>query len=236
MANSKYSSLEPNAVYNGKNDSVYHTDHAGRISWWRGHLEKTAPEDRERYNYAQRTLEGKGEHDHAGHFISAQDGGDPGKINLSAQEEHVNTRDYRAFERENHALVEQGYYVELIGEVSYPMGSDVNRPEAYMVERIATNEKGEEIDHSYFSFTNENMAEFELIGEEEASEQQFELVNPSEVVCDQEQNIITDSETGAIISDSAEISTEETSDVETTGSEEVEADVNVETETEAETL
>ena len=176
------------------------------------------------------------EHDHAGHFISAQDGGDPGKINLSAQEEHVNTRDYRAFERENHALVEQGYYVELIGEVSYPMGSDVNRPEAYMVERIATNEKGEEIDHSYFSFTNENMAEFELIGEEEASEQQFELVNPSEVVCDQEQNIITDSETGAIISDSVEISTEETSDVETTGSEEVEADVNVETETEAETL
>ena len=74
----------------------------------------TKPEDRDRNYYSQYTLEGKGEYyEDAGHFISSQDGGDAGKINLSAQEKHVNQRDYRAFERENHAMLEQGNYVRM---------------------------------------------------------------------------------------------------------------------------
>lgn len=160
----------------------------------------TKPEDRDRNYYAQYTLEGKGEYyEDAGHFISSQDGGDAGKINLSAQEKHVNQRDYRAFERENHAMLEQGNYVHLKGKVSYPIGSDINRPSAYMVERTVKDKEGKVIDHTYVSFTNADMAEFENVGESKATELMKEFDNPGGTVYDEEHDVLIDLETGSVI-------------------------------------
>lgn len=107
----------------------------------------------------QKNLPGKLEGDHAGHYLAASEGGSGLAENLTPMNAKVNTRDYRAFERENHKLLEEGYTVRLEG--SSHMGSSELRPDGIMVTRSVYDSDGNLVDREHFSWTNTDMSKYQ---------------------------------------------------------------------------
>ena len=149
--------LKPNQTYTA-NGAVYHTDKNGAIQSWSATLtgpQQAAP----RSPSHQKNLPGKLEGDHAGHYLAASEGGSGLADNLAPMDAKVNTRDYRAFERENHKLLEEGYTVRLEG--SSHMGSSERRPDGMMVTRSVYDSDGSLVDREHFSWTNTDMSKYQ---------------------------------------------------------------------------
>ena len=149
--------LKPNHTYTA-NGATYHTDGNGAIQSWSATL--TGPQQAARRSPShQKHLPGKLEGDHAGHYLAASEGGSGLTDNLAPMDAKVNTRDYRAFERENHELLEKGYTLRLEG--SNHMGSSDLRPDGIMVTRSVYNSNGDLQDREYFSWTNTDMSQYQ---------------------------------------------------------------------------
>ena len=149
--------LKPNQTYTA-NGATYHTDGSGAIRSWSATLtgpRQAAP----RSPSHQKNLPGKLEGDHAGHYLAASEGGSGLADNLAPMDAKVNTRDYRAFERENHKLLEEGYTVRLDG--SSHMGSSKLRPDGIMVTRSVYDSDGNLVDREHFSWTNADMSKYQ---------------------------------------------------------------------------
>lgn len=149
--------LKPNQTYTA-NGATYHTDGSGAIRSWSATLtgpRQAAP----RSPSHQKNLPGKLEGDHAGHYLAASEGGSGLADNLAPMDAKVNTRDYRAFERENHKLLEEGYTVRLDG--SSHMGSSELRPDGIMVTRSVYDSDGTLVDREHFSWTNTDMSKYQ---------------------------------------------------------------------------
>lgn len=199
MLRSAYSSLTPNVTYYGPNGAEYHTDSYGRVYEWAGNLVRTPKEDQLRDKHAQYTLEGKSPDgfQHAGHFIPNQFGGSGQKINLSAQNSEVDSRDYKAFETECGQLLDAGNHVCLHGSVTYSSSEElegVARPEAYMVERTIIDQDGQQIGHDYFSWSNLDMQEFEGVADAESESLMAEYPNPGAIQYDEDRDIIVNAD------------------------------------------
>lgn len=197
MANkNRHSSLTPDSVYYGPNGNAeYHTDKHGRVVSWNAFvtdIKEPRNED------AQRTLEGKNpDQQTAGHLLASSQGGSGEKYNMTPQNYYVNTRDYAAFEKENATLYSQGYTVQLRGSNSY-FPTDENIPDAYMVSRdVYEGDTFLYTDH--FSWTNTDMEEFEGLGDEETASLMDEFPNPGATIYDEENDIVVNQETGAVI-------------------------------------
>lgn len=189
MKNKGYASLNPNSVYTGPNDAEYETDQYGRIRNWSG---KTSSEAQPRNLYAQRTLEGKNEEQtDAGHLIASNQGGSGEKYNMVPMNDKVNRRDYRAWERENEALKEEGYDVQLNGSLAYTTGKDTNNPEAIMANRDVYKD-GQYLYTEHFSITNYDLDDLENVGEREAFELASEYDNPVQNYYDETTDTVYD--------------------------------------------
>ena len=153
--------LKPNMIYEA-NGASYETNGAGGIKSWSATLDGKATPSEYEYSY-HRNLAGKnqemGVFDDAGHLVAREQGGSGKSDNLVAMEKHVNRRDYRAFERENNQLLQEGYSVRLSG-VNY-MPDDAVRPQAIMVTRETLDENGNVVATDHFSWTNLNMEEYQ---------------------------------------------------------------------------
>ena len=152
--------LKPNQTYEA-NKTTYHTDEHGHIDQFSGDLSLEAGK---RHQADQQHLQGKTETDHAGHLISRETGGSGYVDNLVPMDGKVNTRDYRAFERENRAILENDYDVHLDGDVYY--SSEDGRPDAFMVTREIKDKDGNVVDREHLSWTNIDMAQFEDMEED----------------------------------------------------------------------
>ena len=149
--------LKPNQTYTA-NGATYHTDESGAIQSWSATL--TGPQQAAPRSLShQKNLPGKLEGDHAGHYLAASEGGSGLADNLAPMDAKVNTRDYRAFERENHKLLEGGYAVRL--ESSSHMGSSELRPDGIMVTRSVYDSDGNLVDREHFSWTNTDMSKYQ---------------------------------------------------------------------------
>lgn len=149
--------LKPNQTYTA-NGATYHTDESGAIRSWSATL--TGPQQAAPRSLShQKNLPGKLEGDHAGHYLAASEGGSGLAENLTPMNAKVNTRDYRAFERENHKLLEEGYTVRLEG--SSHMGSSELRPDGIMVTRSVYDSDGNLVDREHFSWTNTDMSKYQ---------------------------------------------------------------------------
>ena len=149
--------LNPNNTYrSGK--GVYRTNENGAIYSWSADLSGTGTSSPRNLSH-QKNLQGKYEGDHAAHLIAASEGGSGKVENLVPMDAKVNTRDYRAFERENHRLLKEGYQLRLEGENF--LASSKDRPEAFMVARSVYDRDGNLIDKEYFSWTNQDMSQFQ---------------------------------------------------------------------------
>ena len=149
--------LKPNQTYTA-NGAMYHTDKNGTIQSWSATLtgsKQAAP----RAPSHQKHLPGKLEGDHAGHYLAASEGGSGLADNLVPMDAKVNTRDYRAFERENHKFLEEGYTVQLDGS-SY-MGSSALRPDGIMVTRSVYDSEGNLQNREHFSWSNTDMSQYQ---------------------------------------------------------------------------
>lgn len=197
MSKSMYSSLNPNTSYTGPNGAQYNTDEHGRIETWNAQV---SDEKAERNPYAQYTLEGKNpDQSHAGHLLASSQGGSGEKFNMVPMNDAVNTRDYRAFERENDQLVREGYTVNLSGSNAYAANSEgKNVPEAIMVDReVSLN--GEHVYTEHASWTNLDMEDFEGKGETEAAELYDQFDNPGAFVYNDEEEIAVNYDTGEVV-------------------------------------
>ena len=148
-------SLKKNITYK-TSDISYQTNDKGKISHFYGDLSNTSAK---RHVADQVHLKGKVDGDHAGHLVASEDGGSGYVDNLVPMDGKVNTRDYRAIERENKAIMNNGYNVSLDGDVYYSSNQD--RPDAFMVKRETKNAKGEVIDREYSSWTNDDMSKYD---------------------------------------------------------------------------
>lgn len=153
--------LKANQTYETSNKAIYHTNENGRIEHFSGEL-SLDPE--KRHLADQRNLEGKYETDHAGHLIAREMGGSGYVDNMVPMDGKVNTRDYRAFERENRAILENGYDVHLDGDVYY--SSENDRPDAFMVTRTITDKDGKVLEKEHFSWSNIDMSQFDDMEED----------------------------------------------------------------------
>lgn len=153
--------LKPNVNYEA-NGANYETNSAGGIKSWSATL--TGQEAPSKYEYSyHKNLDGKSQeqdvYDDAGHLVAREHGGSGKSDNLVAMEKHVNRRDYRAFERENNRLLQDGYTVRLQGENIMP--DNATRPQAIMVSREILDKNGNVVGTDHFSWTNLNMAEYQ---------------------------------------------------------------------------
>lgn len=147
--------LVPDNTYT-VNGTTYHTDSQGRITSFDGKLSaQSAP----RSLSAQRNLPGKQPGEDAGHLMPSSRGGSGKVDNLIRMDHHVNTRDYRAMERQNDALLKEGKEVTLHGTVTYP--GDSNWPDCIMVTREVTDPATGITDVDHVSWTNTDMSEFD---------------------------------------------------------------------------
>lgn len=149
--------LKPNQTYTA-HGATYHTDSNGAIRFWSATLSGSR-QAAQRSPSHQRHLPGKLEGDHAGHYLAASEGGSGLADNLAPMDAKVNTRDYRAFERENRKLLEEGYTVQLEG--SSHMGSSALRPDGIMVTRNVYDSDGNLQDREHFSWTNTDMSQYQ---------------------------------------------------------------------------
>lgn len=197
MARNMDSSLEPNAVYTGPHGAQYHTDEHGRIGSWHAQVSDMKEA---RNPYMQYTLEGKNpDQQHAGHLLASSQGGSGEKFNMVPMNDKVNTRDYRAFERENQQLLQQGYTVDLFGSNAYALDSQgKNVPEAIMVDREVS--LGEDrLYTEHVSWTNLDMEQFADKGELEAAELSDQFDNPGAFVYNSEEEIAVNQDTGEVV-------------------------------------
>lgn len=124
----------------------------------------TAP----RNGYVQRKAGGDSRlpDDHGGHLVPSSQNGTPGSINITAQNGKVNTRDVRAVERDESAVVKNGANIQT-ERTSY-CSNDPNRPDAYMYNDHVTMPDGTTHD-IHHSWTNVDMSQYnDDIGLEEA--------------------------------------------------------------------
>lgn len=152
--------LRPNCTYT-VNGTTYGTNANGQIEYFSGPLSRQAAP---RSPSAQRNLPGKLPSEDAGHLIAASAGGSGKVDNLTRMDRQANERDYAAFERDNRTLLAEGKEVTLTGSLAYAEGSD--RPTAFMVERTVTDPVTGEVSSEHLSWTNEDMAFFDDVGEE----------------------------------------------------------------------
>lgn len=152
--NSTYT-LASNNTYT-VNGTTYQTDSRGRITDFEGKLSTQAAK---RSLSDQQHLPGKQAGEHAGHLIAASQGGSGKTDNLVRMDGKVNTRDYRAMERENDALLQEGKEVSLQGSVTYP--GQGNWPDSFMVSREVTDPATGNTEVDHFSWTNVDMAQYE---------------------------------------------------------------------------
>ena len=199
MANSPYSSLQPNATYHGPHGSTeYHTDAYGRVTDWSG---QCVDIKEARNQYAQRTLEGKSsEFRDASHLMDRCSGGSGEKYNMVPMHEKLNERDYKAFERENHQLMEAGNTVTLHGSNSYLFSTEgLNVPDGIMVTREVHDPNGALIEVSHHSWSNYDPAEFEAAGLEESAALMNEFENPNAFVYNGDENLAANETTNEVV-------------------------------------
>lgn len=117
-------------------------------------------EKAERNGYIQRIAGGasRQETDHGGHLVPASQNGTSDRINISAQNAKVNTRDLRAVEREESKAVNNGATIET--ERIAVCDIDPDRPSAYIINDHVIMPDGSEHD-IHHSFTNEDMSQFD---------------------------------------------------------------------------
>lgn len=200
MANRQYSSLQPNATYHGPHGKTeYHTDAYGRVTDWSG---QNVDIKESRDQYAQRTLEGKSpEFRDAGHLMDRCSGGSGEKYNMVPMNEKLNDRDYKAFENENHQLMEEGNTVTLHGNNSYLFSNEgVNVPDGIMVTREVHDPSGNLTEVSHHSWSNYDPAEFETAGLEESAALMNEFENPNAFVFHEDENLAVNETTHEVVS------------------------------------
>lgn len=149
--------LKPDHTYTA-NGVTYHTDGNGAIQSWSATLtgpQQAAP----RAPSHQKHLPGKLEGDHAGHYLAASEGGCGLADNLAPMDAKINTRDYRAFERENRRFLEEGDTVHLEG--SNHMSTSTLRPDGIMVTRSVYDPEGNLRDREHFSWSNVDMSRYQ---------------------------------------------------------------------------
>ena len=151
-----YALKKNNRYQSGK--ATYETNENGAIRSWSADLFGVTESAQRHYSH-QQNLQGKYDGDHAGHLLSSQEGGSGKVDNLVPMNGKLNTRDYRAFERENHQLLKEGYRVQLEG--SNYLASSENRPEAFMVTRSVYDKDGNFLGKDHLSWTNEDMSQFQ---------------------------------------------------------------------------
>lgn len=185
--NSPYSSLSPNFTYRDSSHSEFTTDSHGRVVTWSGDVGTAAGQ---RNLSAQRTLEGKNsEQSDAGHLLATNQGGSGEKYNMVPMNEKVNRRDYRAWERENEALVRAGYSVHVKGSLGQLWECTTNNPEAIMASREVSQD-GQFLYTEHFSVTNYDLDDLEHEGESEAYELAQEYSNPMPYSYDEETDTV----------------------------------------------
>lgn len=165
--------LRPDCTYT-VNGTTYKTNANGQIESFSGPLSRMAAP---RSASAQRNLPGKLSSEDASHLMPASGGGSGKVDNLVRMDRKVNQRDYAAMENENRAFLAEGKQVTLTGNVAYSKGSD--RPTAIMVERAVSDPITGERTSDRFSWTNEDMGQFDDFGEAEAYSLADEFPNPS---------------------------------------------------------
>lgn len=179
-------SLKENISYE-KNGTTYTTNENGNIAKFSG---QPTLESAPRSPSSQRNLDGKTPGYHAGHLVASSNGGSGKVDNLVPMDGKVNTRDYRAMERENNDLLKDGKTVTLHGELSYSNGSSC--PDAIMVTRETTDPGTGKVDTEHMSWTNTDMAEFENSGEWASLADEYD--NPGAVIADDQGNVLTDAQ------------------------------------------
>lgn len=179
-------SLKSDTTYE-VNGTTYTTNENGNISKFHGPVtDQSAP----RSSSHQRNLSGKLPGDHASHLIAASNGGSGKVDNMVPMDGKVNTRDYRAMERENNDLIGEGKQVTLSGELFYSNGS--SRPDAIMVTRDTVDPATGKEDTEHMSWTNWDMSEFEDSGHWASLADEYD--NPGAVTVDDQGNVLTDAE------------------------------------------
>ena len=169
--------LKPNTTYT-VNNATYTTDQNGNITKFNGpSTDQSAP----RSPSHQQNLPGKEPGDHASHLIAASNGGS-GKVDGK-----VNTRDYRAMERENNDLIRDGKQVTLSGELTYSDGS--NRPNAIMVDRTTIDPATGKEDVEHMSWTNTDMSQFENDGTWAGLAEEYD--NSGATIVDDQSNVVS---------------------------------------------
>jgi len=113
-----------------------------------------------RNNYNQRTAGGKSRlsTDHGGHLVPACTNGSPDKLNITAQDAKVNTRDIRAVERNEKAAQKAGDVI-MTERIAHCF-SDPDRPDAYMINDTVIGSDGKTRLVSS-SFTNTDMSQYD---------------------------------------------------------------------------
>lgn len=113
-----------------------------------------------RNSYNQRIAGGKSRQptDQGGHIIAASHNGSPDKINITAQDAKVNTRDIRAVERNETSALRSGDSITT--ERIAHCYSDPNRPDAYMINDTVVGSDGITRNVSS-SFTNTDMSQYD---------------------------------------------------------------------------
>ncbi len=176
-------SLKPNTTYT-VNNITYTTNENGNIVKFSGPVtDQAAP----RSPSHQANLQGKEPGDHSSHLIAASNGGS-GKIdNMVPMDGKVNTRDYRAMERENNDLIKEGKQVTLSGELHYNEGSD--RPTSLMTTRTSVDPNTGKEDITLRNFDNIDKDEFTNDGTWADMADEYE--NPGAIVVDDQGNEVS---------------------------------------------
>ena len=112
-----------------------------------------------RNSYNQRIAGGKSRQptDQGGHIVAASHNGSPDRINITAQDAKVNTRDIRAVERDETSALRSGDTITT-ERISHCY-SDPNRPDAYMINDTVVGSDGTTRTVSS-SFTNTDMSQY----------------------------------------------------------------------------
>lgn len=113
-----------------------------------------------RNSYNQRIAGGESRQstDQGGHIVAASHNGSPDRINITAQDAKVNTRDIRAVERDETSALRSGDTITT--ERIAHCYSDPNRPDAYMINDTVVGSDGITRTVSN-SFTNTDMSQYD---------------------------------------------------------------------------
>lgn len=185
--------LKTNTDYTTENGAQYTTNANGQISTFSGDLSQ---DKAARSPSHQQRLSGKEMGEDASHLIASSQGGS-GKIdNLVRMDAHVNRTDYRAFERENDGLMQDGKEVHLDGSL---VNNVDGRPDAIMVSRTVTDPATGETRVDHNSWTNVDMRGFDH--DDSWVSLADEYPNPGAVTVDETGRVIGEQQTAPEISE-----------------------------------